>query len=125
MKRHIVSALLSAMLATATIGTLPLNAQVSFGIQVGPPPAPRVYHSLPRKPGPDYVWIEGYWYPDVHGKSYKWHSGYWTRPPFDGAIWVAPRYDGQRFFEGYWENSDRRMNHDHRWDHDRDRDYRR
>ena len=63
-----------------------------------------------------------YWYPVK--RHYKWHDGYWTQPPYRGARWVAARYDGHLFFEGYWEGSRGRYEHDHRWDRDRDRDYR-
>src|SRR5262249_24552376 len=53
------------------------------------PPPPRVYHVAPR-PGPEFVWVEGYWYPQ--GRRYLWHDGYWTRPPYAGAYWVEPYY---------------------------------
>lgn len=64
------------------------GAQVSVGIRIGPPPSPRVVRVLPRKPGPEFVWVEGYWYPV--GKRYKWHDGHWTRPPYPGARRVGP-----------------------------------
>ena len=124
MKKVFVSALLSVALLAGAVDVTPLFAQVSLGIRIGPPPQPRVFHSRPRQPGQDYVWVEGYWYPNPSGKKYVWHDGYWTRAPFAGARWVAPHYDGERFFNGYWESGDHRMDHDHHWDHDRDRDYR-
>jgi YXWGXW repeat-containing protein len=96
------------------------GAQISFGIRIGPPPPPRVVRVLPPRPGPEFVWIEGYWYPV--GNHYKWHGGYWTRSPYPGARWMVPHYDGERFFEGYWEGDRGRFSHDHRWDRDRDRD---
>jgi hypothetical protein len=89
------------------------RAQVSFGIRIGPPPAVRVEHRPPR-PGPGFVWVRGYWYPD---------SGYWTRPPYQGAYWVPPRRDGGMFYEGYWNGPRGRVDHDHAWDRDRGRDY--
>jgi hypothetical protein len=98
-------------------------AQVSIGIRIGPPPPPRVVRVLPPTPGPEYVWIEGYWYPV--GRHYRWHEGYWTRPPYAGAIWVVPHYDAARFFAGYWSGGHGRVEHDHHWDRDRDRDYNR
>jgi hypothetical protein len=77
---------------------------------------------LPARPGPDFVWVDGYWYPS--GGRYKWHAGYWTRPPYEGARWVAPHHDGQQFFDGYWGGDRGRLEHDHRWDRDRrNRDY--
>ena len=75
-----ISALLLAPASAA-------HAQISFGIRIGEPPAPRAYR-VPPQPGPDYVWVEGYWYPQ--GSRYTWHDGYWTRPPYEGAYWVAP-----------------------------------
>jgi hypothetical protein len=97
--------------------------QVSIGIRIGPPPPPRVVRVLPRAPGPEFVWVGGYWY--VVGGRWRWHDGYWTRPPFPGARWIAPRHDGERFYEGYWDGDRGRVDHDHRWDRDRrNRDYR-
>lgn len=96
------------------------RAQVSVGIQIGAPPPPRVLAVIPATPGPDFVWVEGYWYPS--GRHYKWHSGYWTRPPYAGARWVAPHHDGERYFAGYWDGDHGRLEHDHHWDHDHDRD---
>ena len=114
MKRILLGVLLGAQLMTA---------QVSLGIQIGPPPAPRVYRAHPRSPGPDYVWIDGYWYAD--GRRWRWHDGYWTRPPYGGAQWIGPRYEGNRFFAGYWQGGRGRFDHDHRWDRDkRERDRR-
>src|SRR5215469_7080529 len=98
------------------------SAQVSVGITIGAPPPPRVVAVRPVAPGPDFVWVEGYWYPVGH--HYKWHNGYWTRRPYPGATWVVPHHDGQRFYEGYWEGGRGRLGHDHHWDSDRDRDYR-
>jgi hypothetical protein len=97
-----------------------VRAQVSIGIQIGAPPPPRVVAVVPPTPGPDFFWVEGYWYPV--GRHYKWHGGYWTRPPYAGARWVAPRHDGERYFAGYWDGDRGRFEHDHRWDRDHDRD---
>ena len=112
--------LLAAMLLTAGLG---FGAQVSFGIQIGtPPPPPRVVRVRPVAPGPGYFWVDGYWYPD--GRRYRWHEGYWSRPPYEGYHWVAPRYEGGTFFQGYWDGNRGRYEHDHRWDRDhRNRDF--
>src|SRR5579872_2634419 len=107
-------------LTLLTIGP-PANAQVSFGITIGPPPAPRVVRVQPPRPGPEFTWIDGYWYPVGH--RYRWHAGYWTRPPYVGAHWIAPRHDGKAFFAGYWDGDRGRFEHDHRWDRDKDRDF--
>ena len=110
--------LLAAMLLTVGMAF----GQISVGIRIGPPPRARVVRVRPRAPGPDFFWVDGYWYPA--GNRYRWHDGYWTRPPYPDARWIGPRHDGQMFFEGYWESSRGRFEHDHRWDRDRrNRDY--
>jgi len=110
-------ALATFLLAAGSI----VNGQISIGIRIGPPPPPRVLAVVPASPGPEFIWVGGYWYPV--GNHYKWHEGYWTRPPYAGAVWVAPRHDGERFFEGYWEGERGRLAHDHHWDRDHDRDH--
>lgn len=117
-----------SLLKTAVVAGLLLGAasagraQVSIGVLIGAPPPPRlVYVAPPPQPDPAFVWVGGYWYPV--GNHYKWHEGYWSRPPYEGAYWVAPRHDGQRFFAGYWAGERGRVEHDHRWDHDHDRDF--
>jgi WXXGXW repeat (2 copies) len=120
----IVNRITTTILVVAALlaGATALAAQVSIGIRIGPPPPPRVVHVVPERPGPDFSWIAGYWYPV--GNHYKWHEGYWTRPPYEGAHWVPARHDGERFHEGYWDGEHGRVEHDHRSDRDHDRDYR-
>jgi hypothetical protein len=81
-------------------------------------PPPQVYR-VPARPSPEFIWVEGYWYPKGH--HYKWHDGYWTRPPFASAYWVEPYYRRGQYFEGYWDGGHGRFDHHHEWDHDRDR----
>jgi hypothetical protein len=69
------------------------------------------------------VWVEGYQYPQ--GSHYVWHNGYWTRPPYEGAYWVAPYHIGGQYYTGRWEGSRGNVTHDHRWDRGRQRDERR
>ncbi len=113
------------LLCTLAVATLLLttasaaHAQISFGIHIGEPPAPRAYR-VPRQPGLDYLWVEGYWYPQ--GSRYRWHNGYWTLPPYEGAYWVAPYYVGGQYYNGEWEGSRGTLTHDHRWDRSRQRD---
>jgi hypothetical protein len=97
------------------------GAEVSVGIRIGPPPAPRVVHAQPPRPGANFDWVDGYWYPVGH--QYKWHAGYWTRPPYAGAAWVAPHHDGKEYYNGYWGGK-ARAEHDHHTDHSKQRDYR-
>ena len=111
----------SKFLGLMLLGGGLLLGQVSIGIRIGPPPPPRVVAVRPASPGPGFYWIDGYWYP-VNG-HYRWHQGYWTRAPYKGSRWVAPHHDGERFYEGYWEGGRGRVEHDHRWDRSRERDF--
>ncbi len=112
-EKLLVMMLLASGLASA--------AGISVGINIGPPPPLRVERVRPVAPGPGYSWVQGYWYP-VDGR-YRWHDGYWTRPPYEGAVWVGPRHDGHQFFDGHWEGGRGRVEHDHQWDRDHDRDF--
>ncbi|MBV9400597.1 MAG: YXWGXW repeat-containing protein [Bryobacterales bacterium] len=104
----------------ALVASSLLAGSIGVGITIGPPPPPRVL-AAPPAPGPGYVWVDGYWYPVGH--QYRWHSGYWTRAPYEGAAWVRPRYESGRYYNGYWEGSHGRIEHNHHWDRDRRRDY--
>ena len=68
-----------------------------------PPPAAQAEVAQPS-PGPEFVWIEGFWHWD--GRSYGWHAGVWQRPPQTGYVWVAPQYEhvdrGYRYTQGRW-----------------------
>jgi WXXGXW repeat (2 copies) len=118
MRLFLKTTLLAAILLACVSGA---NAQISIGIRIGPPPAPRVVRVEPARPGADFMWVDGYWYPVGH--HYKWHEGYWSRPPYAGAHWVAPHHDGTQYFAGYWDGDHGHVDHDHRWDRDHDRDF--
>jgi len=112
-----------AVLGLSLIAAPSARAQVSFSFSFGePPPPPRVYR-VPVRPGPEFVWVEGYWYP-INGR-WSWHDGYWTRPPFAESYWIEPYWVGGRYYEGYWYTPRGHYDHDHRWDGDRRRDERR
>lgn len=117
MKRLLQALPISALMLTLAPTA---HAQISFDVQIGtPPPAPRSYR-VPPAPGPDYTWIDGYWYPD-NGR-YRWHDGYWTRPPYPDAYWVAPYYQGHEYYTGHWEGGRGDVHHYHGWDQSRQRD---
>src|SRR5215470_14376128 len=92
-------------------GSMFAGPRVFLGVGVGyapapvvtyaPPPPPPVYYA-PRvvAPGPGYGWVAGYYSPV--GRRWAWHNGYWARRPYAGAVWVAPRYHGGRYWRGYW-----------------------
>lgn len=83
----------------------PAHAQVSFGIRIGPPPAPRGYR-VPPQPSPNHEWVEGHWSPQ--GSHYRWHDGRWAQPPRQGAYWQEPYYANDRYFSGSWEGGNAR-----------------
>jgi hypothetical protein len=116
MRQKILTLAITAVLAAWAI---PAHAQISFGIRIGEPPAPRAYR-VPPRPGPDYVWVEGYNYPE-NGR-YVWYDGYWTRQPYPGAYWVEPYHDGRQYYQGHWEGDRGVVVHDHRWDRGNQRD---
>ena|SRR5213078_1105403 len=95
------------------------QAQVQFGINIGPPPQLRQSVVRPQ-PRPDNIWVDGYWYPV--GSRYVWHAGYWTAAPYEGAYWNEPYYSGRQYIPGYWDGGRGRFEHDHRWDRAKDRD---
>src|SRR5579872_6898503 len=107
MKNYVRASLVAALMLTAAAAA---HGQVSIGIAIGAPPPPRVLYVEPPAPGPEFVWVGGYWYPI--GNHYRWHEGYWTRPPYEGAHWIAPHHDGERFFAGYWAGDRGRVDHD-------------
>ena len=70
-------------------------------VTYAPPPVyyPPAYPAY-AAPGAGYTWIGGYYYPV--GPRWAFRRGYWARRPFAGAVWVGPRYNGGRWFGGYW-----------------------
>jgi hypothetical protein len=84
-------------------GSIFAQTRVSIGIGLGghgagfyqPPPS---YASIvPPCPGPDFIWVDGYWSQN-HGRN-TWVAGYWNRRPFSRGFQVAPRFDN-RFNDG-------------------------
>jgi hypothetical protein len=58
----------------------------------GPPPPPQEDTTVVVgvAPGPDFVWIGGYWGWGPGG--WAWRHGYWGHRPFYGARWYGPHY---------------------------------
>jgi hypothetical protein len=75
-------------------------APYDYGYYPAPPPPPVAYYAPPVYPGPGFAWVSGYYYPV--GPRYVWRPGYYARRPYAGAVWVAPRYYGRRYYSGYW-----------------------
>jgi hypothetical protein len=87
-----------ALLAGSSLFAAPA---VRIGVAIGaPPPPPVVRYVRPVAPGPNFVWIGGYYEP--FGGAYRWREGYWAPRPYPRAVWIAPRYRGNRYYQGYW-----------------------
>ncbi len=70
----------------------------------GSQPPPPIAEQVIVSPGPDYVWISGYW--AWHHHHWEWVRGRWDLPPRRGAIWISGRWEqhGGRviWLDGYW-----------------------
>jgi hypothetical protein len=96
------------MTAAAIAGPHPAQAQVSFGVGVvvdfAPPPLP--VYDQPPIPGPDYIWVPGYWAWDDDDYDYYWVPGTWVLAPEPGLLWTPGWWGwedgGYGFHDGYW-----------------------
>jgi hypothetical protein len=117
------SFLASSMLATLVMGGLtgcvireeyPAPVQVTNAppppqpapdqVVVQDAPPPPLVEVQPVAPGPEFVWVNGYygWW----GGRWVWHRGYWNRPPYGRHYWVRDRWDrgphGYVYVRGHW-----------------------
>jgi hypothetical protein len=78
--------------ATPSLSASAILADVSINIGIeAPPPPPRPDIVIGVSPGPDYVWIGGYW--DGSPGHYTWVGGRWDHPPHAHGQWMAPHWD--------------------------------
>jgi hypothetical protein len=66
-----------------------------------PPPHVEVVRSAP---GPQYVWIPGYW---EWKDRWSWVNGHWVVSPYANAAWIPGRWirranGGWSWVRGYW-----------------------
>ena len=91
------------MLIFALLLTAGLASAMQVVIRVGPPAPVRV-GVVGVRPGPGYIWREG-WH-EWRGGAYVWVPGAWVLPPRPHARWIAPRYrhvrGGYVFVAGRW-----------------------
>ena len=94
---HLSRAML-ALGAVLAVTSAPLSepprAQIAIGvsIRIAPPLLP--VYVQPPIPGPDYIWVPGYWAWDVD--DYYWVPGTWVLAPYPDLLWTP----------GYWGWSD-------------------
>ncbi len=94
-----------AAAATAQASThvfVQIGAPVPVAVAPAPPPPPVVVAPAPVPYG--YVWRPAYYV--WGGYGYRVVPGAWVRPPYAGAVWVAPRWvaapRGGYYTRGYW-----------------------
>jgi hypothetical protein len=99
-----ILALVAVLTVTSAPLSEPLRAQIALGvsIRVAPPVLP--VYVQPPIPGPDYIWVPGYWAWDID--DYYWVPGTWVLAPYPGLLWT-PGYwawrDGIYVWNaGYW-----------------------
>lgn len=76
-------------------------ADISINIGLDAPPPMRHEVVVGVRPGPDYIWIGGFW--DGSPGHYAWVPGHWDRPPHPHAQWFAPHWDRDR--DGHWRQT--------------------
>jgi hypothetical protein len=78
-------------------------ATVSSYVVMQAPPAPPP-EAVTAQPGPNYLWIPGYW--TWQNNRYAWMAGHWEVPPTSTSVWHNPHWEPEgtafRFYEGYW-----------------------
>jgi hypothetical protein len=105
--RIIHSVVLAIGLGVCVIPALrPADAQISIGLSVDLPPPPLPFYEQPIIPGPDYLWVPGYWAWSDDIDDYYWVPGTWVLAPAPGLLWT-PAYWGWNngvyvFYPGYW-----------------------
>jgi hypothetical protein len=69
-----------------------------------PPPAPQV-EAVPVAPGPEYVWMPGYWSIGIGG-GWAWVGGHYGVRPRPHAVWApghwGPHARGYVWIGGHW-----------------------
>jgi hypothetical protein len=101
--RRMLHCVRSLLLALALLGvSAATSAAVFVSVAIAPPVLPA--YAQPICPGPNYIWIPGYW---AYGpEGYYWVPGTWVIAPYVGALWT-PGYWGWAnglyvWNAGYW-----------------------
>ena len=103
--RPAFAALVGMAVPFAVIPTVS-HAQISIGISVNFAPPPLPVYDQPPIPGPDFIWVPGYWAWSDDIGDYYWVPGTWIEAPEPGLLWT-PAWWGWNdrayvFHEGYW-----------------------
>jgi hypothetical protein len=95
-----------AALLAAVLVVLPACASApppdAVYVSEAPPALPS--ETVVVSPGPDFVWVPGWWNWD---RQYVWVAGSWQNPPRARAVWVAPSWRrtsrGWYRVNGFWK----------------------
>lgn len=97
-------ALLAGLVGIIACAPLPPPGAGVVWVRVGPPPPRREVVIERDRPGPEFIWISGYYRWD--GGAYGWVPGRWERRPHTRAAWVPGRWyhehRGWYWVEGHW-----------------------
>jgi hypothetical protein len=90
-------------LAAALFVAPALSSAATFiSVSFAPPPLP--VYAQPVAPGPDFMWIPGYW--AWNGVGYYWVPGTWVLAPYVGALWTPGWWGWSSgayiWHPGYW-----------------------
>lgn len=71
----------------------------------GPAPAPYQETVVGVAPGPNYIWVGGYW--TRYHDNWHWIHGRWARRPHENAHWIDGRWErhprGYIWRSGHWQ----------------------
>ena len=101
--RFALCAVTAATIAGCAAGISGGRETVGISFMLTEPPRERV-EVVSTTPGPEYVWIKGYWVRS--GNEYTWREGRWERPSAGFRTWVPGRWERERrgwyWVEGHW-----------------------
>ncbi len=99
--------------AAGCVGNPPPAVEGTIWVSTAPPHP--IHEVRPYRPGPEFIWIEGYhrW----TGADYVWVAGHWERPPHPRARWERGRWyhadQGWYWVDGRWRDRDDDRGHGH------------
>ena len=88
-----------------TLYTSESQATTTYTVAQPPAPPPPQPEVVVYQPGPEYVWVPGYW--AFNGSAYIWIGGRWARPPHHRYhAYYAPHWEHRGgsyvYIQGYW-----------------------
>src|SRR6516162_3836950 len=87
----LVIGLLVCVLSSCATPPDPAGTPEVVVVPSAPPPPP--VEVVPAAPGPEYIWVDGYW--GWHGR-WIWEPGRWAVRPHARAAWVPGRWSQGR-----------------------------